>query len=68
MTPAAKPAIFFPPISIGAAEPTMEWVELAVKEMRMRMRQPKKMPEAVGPTWPSRRTKAEMVITTASIR
>ena len=46
----------------------MEWVELAVKEMRMRMRQPKKMPEAVGPTWPSRRTKAEMVITTASIR
>ena len=52
MTPAAKPAIFFPPMSMGAAEPTIEWVELAVREIRIRIVQPRIIPEAVGPTWP----------------
>jgi DNA repair photolyase len=32
ITPAAKPAIFLPPISIGAAAPTIECVEFTVSE------------------------------------
>src|SRR6185503_18997897 len=36
MTPDAKPAIFGPPISIAAAVPKIEWVALAVKEIRIR--------------------------------
>ena len=35
ITPAAKPAIFRPPKSIGAAAPRMEWVALQVKAIAM---------------------------------
>ena len=34
--PEAKPAILRPPMSIGAAGPSIEWVELAVKEISTR--------------------------------
>jgi len=34
ITPEAKPAIFGPPMSIGAAAPTIEWVALTASEIR----------------------------------
>src|SRR5437588_10793677 len=44
MTPAAKPALRRPPISMGAAAPTIECVEFAVKEINTRKRQLKNSP------------------------
>jgi hypothetical protein len=44
ITPAAKPAIFRPPMSIGAAAPTIEWVEFAVSEINTRNKQLRKTP------------------------
>ena len=66
MTPAAKPAIFLPPMSIGAAAPTIECVELAVSEIMMRMPQPVKIPAGVGPTSPFISSIAAKPMTTAS--
>ena len=51
INPNAKPAMRRPPMSIGAAEPRIEWVELAVKEMRTRNR----MAALVVWNWAARR-------------
>src|ERR1017187_4608173 len=52
ITPEAKPDIRRPPMSIGAAAPTSECVELTVSEIITRKKQPRKTPAGVGPTKP----------------
>src|SRR5262249_18761238 len=66
ITPDAKPAMRRPPISIGAAAPTIECVAFTLKEIRIRKKQPRKTPSLVGPTAPDHITTAASASTTLS--
>ena len=56
MTPDANPAMRRPPMSIGAAAPTIEWVALTLNETRIRNRQARNTPALLGPINPDHMT------------
>jgi hypothetical protein len=50
---------------MGAAVPTRECVELTINEIKVRNRQPRKIPLVVGPIAPEKNTKAASAVTRA---
>ncbi len=52
ITPEANPAMRRPPMSMGAAAPTIEWVALTLNDTKIRNKQARNTPALVGPIKP----------------